>query len=84
MLVTTGRKRQDAHVDDVAAVITVNCVDGPCQGLQQIDVDSGRIIDRATGQPTPYVYEIGDRSTAAHIDAYYWGTDDSDQSADPQ
>jgi hypothetical protein len=71
-------------VTDTEPVITVNCVDGPCQGLQRMDIDSQRILNRTTGEPTPHVYQLSDHSTAGYVDAYYWGRFDSDQAQSKQ
>jgi hypothetical protein len=67
--------RQDSWVDG-AEIITVNCVDGPCHGLQQMDVTSQRIVGRLTGTLGPHVYRLSDHSTASYLDAYYYGKHD--------
>jgi hypothetical protein len=70
------------QVNDAEPVITVNCVDGPCQGLQCMDVNSQRIIDRHTGLLGPHICHLSDHGTASYVDAHYHGgTDDDGQAA---
>jgi hypothetical protein len=41
-------------------VITANCVDGPCKGVQRMDVDSLHILHPDSDEPTPHIYRISD------------------------
>jgi hypothetical protein len=43
--------------------ITVNCVDGRCKGLRDMDVDTLHITCSTTGELTPHIYTISDKST---------------------
>jgi hypothetical protein len=58
------------------AVITVNCVDGPCKGVQRMDVDSLHILQSDSDKPTPHIYtlsfKLSDDSHSGYPDAYYY------------
>lgn len=60
---------------EAAPVVAVHCVDSPCKGIQQFDIDSSRIIGQ-TGEPGPHLYRLGDREdNAGRLEAFYVTTD---------
>ena len=60
-----------------ALVITVNCVDGPCKGVQRMDVDSLHILHPDSDRPTPHIYRLSDNVSAGpYLDAYYYTSDE--------
>ena len=44
-------------------VIRVFCVDGPCRGLQYINLVTGRIIAEAKAGTPSYIYRVSDHRT---------------------
>ncbi len=56
-------------MNSASAIIGVDCIEGPCHGLQYIDLDSGRILFGNTGHRQRHIYRVSD--TAATIDLGY-------------
>jgi hypothetical protein len=50
-----------------STIIQVNCLDGPCRGIQHIDLDTGRILFHNTGDPQWHIYQVSDPTTITHI-----------------
>jgi hypothetical protein len=45
-------------------IIRVFCVDGPCRGLQFLDLDTGRILLDHRPESASYIYWVDDHGTA--------------------
>ena len=45
-------------------VIRVFCVDGPCRGLQFLDLDTGRILLDYRPDSSTYIYRVHDHEAA--------------------
>lgn len=68
--------RSTLRVDPEPPVITtVNCIDDPCKGAQQIDMDPLCIISASIGKPGPHSYRLADTTHAPYVGAHYHSSD---------